>query len=129
MTIDFMDAFTVNSIEEAAIYSLNAHESAGINRRRCHWFGKPGYSDPRYQQRHPFARVFRSGISTDNYNLTRVSISSGPNAILFGTGSAGGSIDSTIARAELHRQKGSAGLQVDSNGSLRAEFDLQHSPH
>lgn len=123
MTMDFMDAFTVNSIEEAAIYSLNAESpqettGGGISGQGTETIRIRGISGGTRSR-----EFFRSGISTDNYNLTRVSISSGPNAILFGTGSAAGSIDSTIARAEMHRQGGDAEVQVDSNGSFRGQFD------
>ncbi len=123
MTMDFMDAFTVNSIEEAAIYSLNAESPqestgdgiSGLGNETIRIRGISGGTRSR--------EFFRSNISTDNYNLTRVSISSGPNAILFGTGSAAGSIDSTIARAQFHERKGHAAIQVDSNGTFRGEFD------
>ncbi|GAB5561757.1 MAG: hypothetical protein SynsKO_34040 [Synoicihabitans sp.] len=123
MTMDFMDAFTVNSIEEAAIYAMNAESpqettGGGISGQGTENIRIRGISSGTRSR-----EFFRSGISTDNYNLTRVSISSGPNAILFGTGSAAGSIDSTIARAELHEEKGDVEVQVDSNGTFRGEFD------
>jgi outer membrane receptor protein involved in Fe transport len=39
----------------------------------------------------------------DTYNLERAELSSGPNAILFGTGAAGGLLNMSIKRPNLRR--------------------------
>jgi len=56
------------------------------------------------------------GVTTffGNYNLDRVTISSGPNSILFGTGSPAGALDVTLARPLLKEDIAKVRLQVDS---------------
>ncbi|MDQ8201184.1 hypothetical protein QEH56_23665 [Pelagicoccus enzymogenes] len=123
MTMDFMDAFDVNSIDEAAIYSVNMEspqEGTGN--------GISGFADDTLRIRGISGgtrsrEFFATGVPTDNYNLTRVDIASGPNAILFGTGSASGSINSTLSRATVGERFGDMELQVDSWGGVRFEID------
>ena len=47
-----------------------------------------------------------SAVPTDLYNVERADISSGPNSILFGLGSAGGLVFLTGKRANLNRTRG-----------------------
>ena len=59
---------------------------------------------------------------TDNFNLDRATVASGPNAILFGLGSPAGILDATPARAQMRNRYGLE-LQHDSENSRRATFD------
>lgn len=65
---------------------------------------------------------FKVQSPTDNYNLDRATVASGPNAILFGLGSPAGILDATPARALLRPRYGFE-LQYDSENSKRGSFD------
>jgi len=67
---------------------------------------------------------------TDNFDLERVEVINGPQALLYGGGGAGGVINVTSKQARFARKgllesvKGEALYRVDQYGSKRAEFDL-----
>jgi iron complex outermembrane recepter protein len=125
LTRDFMADLAVNSIEQAAIYTANAENhndyvtytagaaleatGSGI---RVRGIGGGTNSRNFFQVRNP----------SDNFNLDRATIASGPNAILFGLGSPAGIIDATPARAQMKNRYGFT-LQFDSENSKRATFD------
>ncbi len=65
---------------------------------------------------------FQAFAPTDNYNIERATVASGPNAILFGLGSPSGILDATPARAQMRNRYGFE-LQYSSEDSKRASFD------
>lgn len=67
---------------------------------------------------------FLTQVLQDAYNLERVSVSSGPNAILFGNGSPGGIVDASFKRAQLQRPKYEVSFRNDNYGSFRTALDL-----
>ncbi|MEM9158176.1 MAG: hypothetical protein AAGB46_03930 [Verrucomicrobiota bacterium] len=126
MTLEFMDDFGMDSIEEAAIYSLNVENQDEYTPD----FGGAKQTNDNSQMRIRGLSAgtrsrdfFATYASQDNYNLSRVSISSGPNAILFGTGSPAGAINSTLRRA-LFRDSGEFEIKFDTFGSKRFEFNV-----
>lgn len=66
---------------------------------------------------------FLSVIPTDRFNTDRVEINRGANAILFGLGSPSGIANTGLAQAQF-RNAGRALVQLDSEGSLREELDI-----
>lgn len=67
---------------------------------------------------------FSTTVPIDTYNTERLSISSGPNAILFGTGVPGGIVDSTYIRANLQRIRAKGDYRIDNYGSHRTTLDV-----
>lgn len=67
---------------------------------------------------------------TDNFDLERIEVINGPQALLYGGGGAGGVINVTSKQARFARQrlresvKGEAMFRVDQLGSKRAELDV-----
>ncbi|MEN9632070.1 MAG: hypothetical protein RL077_474 [Verrucomicrobiota bacterium] len=62
---------------------------------------------------------------TDNFDLERVEVINGPQAMLYGGGGAGGVINVNSKAARFNtRLKGSALFRVDQFGSKRGEVDL-----
>ncbi|NDV61020.1 hypothetical protein G0Q06_01000 [Puniceicoccales bacterium CK1056] len=122
LTMEFMDDFGVNSIEEASIYSLNAENSEeylATDDGRQSLSGSlriRGISNATRGR-----EFFAAYMKPDNYNLERVTLSSGPNAILFGTGSPGGVVNTTIARARFD-DSFQFKVQFDSWNSKRYQF-------
>jgi outer membrane receptor protein involved in Fe transport len=66
---------------------------------------------------------FVSGIPLDSYNVERVEISRGPNAMLFGLGSPSGIINSSLIAARTNRTRTELELRTDQYGSFRSSLD------
>jgi hypothetical protein len=60
------------------------------------------------------------------YNSDRATFSKGPNAILFGLGSPGGSLDYTTKTPMLHKNLRETTVSFDSEGTQRGNFDINH---
>ena len=67
--------------------------------------------------------LYLTNIPWDGYNIEAVDIQRGPNAILFGQGSAGGVINTRTKQAS-YRNSGEVSVRVDQYGSLRGSFDI-----
>lgn len=63
-------------------------------------------------------------VPIDRYNTENMTFLKGPNAILFGIGSPGGSIGSNYKRPNLSRDRYSLSYTTDSYNSQRVEFDV-----
>ncbi len=66
---------------------------------------------------------FITDIPWDSYNVDRIDIQRGPNAILFGLGSPAGIVNATTRNAEF-RDKHEVQFRVGSYGSTRSAIDL-----
>jgi hypothetical protein len=67
--------------------------------------------------------LYLTNIPWDGYNIEAVDIQRGPNAILFGQGSAGGVINTRTKQA-TYRNSGEVSVRVDQFGSLRGSVDV-----
>ncbi|MEY2880340.1 MAG: hypothetical protein RLZZ15_2720, partial [Verrucomicrobiota bacterium] len=128
LTMDFMRDLGVNSFEQALIYSTNIEGPAEIVDGDGTGFG---VFQPRNNTRvrgltgATLSRnFFEAGMPTDNYNLDRVTIARGPNAILFGLGSPSGIVDVSLQRANLRRRSAATELQYNSEDSRRASLNF-----
>jgi iron complex outermembrane recepter protein len=66
---------------------------------------------------------FTALVPPDTYNLERLEESRGPNAILFGTGGAGGILNQSTKRAILSRTQTTATGMIGNDHLLRGELD------
>jgi len=71
--------------------------------------------------------LFLTDIPFDSYNTDRVTVSRGPNSLLFGIGSPGGVIENSTKQALHGRDFGEAQIRVDNYGSLRTSLDYNKS--
>ena len=127
LTKDFMDEFALNSIGEAAIYTTNV-EGRGDNLELGVGQGfSTGFPPPtriRGLGSGTLSRdFFGMQMASDNYNIERVTIASGPNNLLFGTGSPAGVIDTSLKRP-VFRNFVRVETQFDTNDSQRYAVDL-----
>jgi outer membrane receptor protein involved in Fe transport len=126
-TMEFMEDYAINSLEESLIYSLNVanaedrisgngdgfgNQAAGVAQQIR---GVGGGTTSR--------NFFRAFTNSENYNISRITIASGPQSILFGTGQPAGVLDVTLNRAETSEDFGELRFQVDSFDGHRAVFD------
>lgn len=64
-----------------------------------------------------------TGFRPESYTTQRIDNSSGPNAILFGIGGAGGIVNVTTKRANLNRDRSSIQFRVDEHDTFNVRFD------
>ncbi|MCX6941674.1 MAG: hypothetical protein NTX09_13215 [Verrucomicrobia bacterium] len=67
---------------------------------------------------------FVTDIPFDSYNTSRVTISRGPNSLLFGIGNPAGIIEASTSRPLLNRNRTEIGTRFGSENSYRATLDL-----
>ena len=65
----------------------------------------------------------QTSYNFDSYNIERIEINRGANAILFGLASPSGIINAVTRQANLRQNQGSVDLRVDNYGSWRASLD------
>ena len=124
-TMEFMEDYGINSMEESLIYSLNVANAED----RVTTPGGFGRSPNNFQQIRGVGagtrsrNFFRTDTPSENYNISRLTIASGPQSILFGTGSPAGVLDVTLRRAETSENFGQVSFQTDSNGGHRVALD------
>ena len=70
---------------------------------------------------------YLTDIPFDSYNTERVTVSRGPNSLLFGIGSPGGVINNATKQALQDTSITEASVRFDNYGSLRGEFDVNRS--
>ncbi|MSU50293.1 MAG: hypothetical protein EXS37_14605 [Opitutus sp.] len=63
------------------------------------------------------------GTMMEGLNIGRVEIIRGPQALIYGPGTAGGVLNIVTKRASFGSNKGALDLRTDNNGSLRTTFD------
>lgn len=66
---------------------------------------------------------FVSNLPMDAFNVDRVEVSRGPNAMLFGLGSPAGIINSSLISARFNRNRTEIELRTDQYGSFRTVLD------
>jgi len=66
---------------------------------------------------------FLTDIPFDTYNTGNVTVSRGPNSLLFGIGEAGGVLDSALKQATSTKNFGEASVTLGERGSHREVFD------
>lgn len=131
MTAEYLSDLGITSLEDSLKYSLSIDNQSD-------WY-EPGGSDT--LGGNPFnpsagnrARglsrastsvgYFETSTAIDSYNTERYTFVGGPNAVNFGNGLAGGSVDASFKRARTNSNKYSVSLQVDSEEGYRGTLDV-----
>lgn len=129
-TPEFLSDIGANSVTEMLEYATNVEPdfedaNGGFNNPDA---SDASHSTPTFRIRGMAAVVTADLIETatvqDNYNIERVELSSGPNSVLFGLGSAGGIVALSTKRANLQRDRGMLRTQFGSWRRERYELDL-----
>ena len=125
LTKEFMQDLGLTSLNQALIYTANVENASDyVPATAGDQVSNPGYGGRvRGIGSGTLTRNFFKVLNpTDNFNLDRVTVASGPNAILFGLGSPAGILDSSPARSLMRNRYGFE-LQYDSENSKRGTFD------
>jgi iron complex outermembrane recepter protein len=134
MTAEFMEDLGVNTFEEALIYTPsvdltnadNTDQNRASGTQMRYGTGQSysirGFNTNAGNQSvsHDF---FDGADSPDNYNLERVTLSLGPNALLIGVGNPQGVAITSTKRAQFSGNATSIRLQADRYSSFRASID------
>ena len=134
LTPEFLRDLGVNSFDQALLYtpSVDATEGDNTDANRAGGTQMRFGTGQSYSIRGFNTNAGNQSIShdfftalepTDNYNLERITLSLGPNALLIGVGNPQGTAVTTTKRAQLLRRKTEVQTQADTNGSMRLAID------
>jgi outer membrane receptor protein involved in Fe transport len=129
-TPEFLSDIAANNLEEMLGYATNVERDLED--------ANAGFNDPNGRQAGGGEFSFRvrgmpggtsvdftdSSIPVDLYNVERAEMTSGPNAVLFGLGSSGGTLALTAKRAGLNRDRNTLKAQFGSWQHQRYETDF-----
>ncbi len=130
LTKDFLDDIGATTLEEALVFSTNfAVDNGDFDSQGVINTIYPGAQiNVNFRTRGLSGTMARNYLQTDSrpgfYTVERIDNSSGPNAILFGLGSAGGVVNVTTKRGRLNRDTFGGDFTVDSYNSRRATLDV-----
>jgi hypothetical protein len=140
ITKDFMNDIGAKDLEGLLVYTLGTEvNGVGGNFSDAGTIDNPNGAETDYDAAFasatPSTRVrgltsadlsrdfFVSRLPVDAYNIERMEISRGPNAMLFGLGSPSGIINSSLISARLNRNRSEVELRTDQYGSFRTVID------
>ncbi len=131
-TPEFMADLGATAIEDLLDYGLNTQVDLGAGdfnhqgdqNSVADNLGSQKYFRVRGQDSSVAMEYFGQAGPLDTYNLERVELSSGPNAILFGTGAAGGLLNMSIKRPNFRRSSLDNKLVLGSFAERRVTTDL-----
>ena len=130
LTREFLDDIAATSPQDAMLYSLNVEnldefsDPAGSNFNRGINFNNfsgrvRGVSDAGRMR-----DFFETNLQGDTYNLEQITVSSGPNAVIYGLGGTGGIINTSFKRALVGNDAYTMEVRGDSEGSIRSTLDV-----
>ena len=128
-TREFLDDIGATSVEDLLLYDVNSVPDLGDAGFDGNGNQQGSISDGfSYRSRGLGGSVATDGFRTvgfgDNYNVERIGASRGPNAILFGTGSSGGTLNMRTKRATTAVDINDFEFKVGTNDLYRGVFDF-----
>ncbi len=125
LTRDFIEALQITSLTMAQQWTTGFNEIEDDGRQNQFGDGERGRRTFRgvssNQQQIEF---FPAYYDYDSYNLERFDFARGPNSILFGSGSMGGTANGLFKRANTAKATGEISLALSSWDSFRSTIDL-----
>ncbi len=128
LTADLLDdlgAWNVNDALEAVanVTTYQGNIDGNDPDNNAQWFGTYYYSRGFVSNTQLVDFFPRLMMPIDRFSTESLTFSRGPNAILVGIGSPGGSVGATSKRPRFDRHRTSVTFGTDSFGTLRGEFD------
>lgn len=130
LTLEFLDDIGATSMKDVILFSNNSVPDYGD--AATNFNGNPMIGNAETQLRirglaASYGRnYFTWDTSSDFYNVERIDQSRGPNAILFGFGSAGGIVNTTTKQASVVDIDTVVSLTAGSWNRLRGTIDTNH---
>lgn len=129
-TEEFLKDLGATGLAQVLEYGVNANADFNAVSTAPSFFYMDGglLNDVRVNNRGLFASktvdFLETTLPTDTYNTGRFEVSSGPNSVLFGFGSAGGIVNASTRLADLRRNSVSLTGVGGSWGAYRGEVDI-----
>src|SRR5690606_10955798 len=125
ITAEFMEDMGAYTLEDAALWAanldvVNEHETAAEEQRVNYRGMQLGGREVPQSSRNFFSWF----TPTDTYNIERIDLSKGSNALMCGDAPPGGRATSYTKRARLGNNFGKATARIDSEGSHRVQVDV-----
>jgi len=131
-TKDLLDDLSATSIEDILRYDVNADMTHGGddpvgNGNQDNMFGDQGISfSVRGLPGTSSVDGFQNAGQPNTYNIQRVGSTRGPNAILFGTGSAGGNLNFRTRTALVNRDLTTLDFKIGTESTRRGALDANY---
>jgi len=127
-TREFLDSLNISDLNEALNWTVSATTTPDDGGGQL--FGGTGSSTIRGVGANQSARnFFAGGANPSTYNLERMDYARGPNSMLFGTGTIGGTSNAVVKSARLGRNATEVRAEYGSWNSIRATLDTNVSRH
>jgi len=123
MTKEFLDDIGANDVMDAVQYALGFDDDQpGANDNLSQFSGQRVVARGVGRDGTVTRDFFPWSLSSDKFSTERLSLSRGPNSILYGMGNAGGIINAMSKRANF-KTRSQLNLKTDKEGSWRAHID------
>ncbi|MDI1248440.1 MAG: TonB-dependent receptor plug domain-containing protein [Lacunisphaera sp.] len=137
VTKDFMNDIAANNLEDLLTYTAGTEVEGLSGNFSGSGFNSGGFQEFNGASRRPQGETRVRGLGAadqtrdyfltdtpmDGYNIDRVEVNRGPNAILFGLGRPGGIVNSGMIKALTNKTKTKVEAQFDQEASRRLVFD------
>ena len=125
LTAEFLEDVGATRTEDFLRYSVSSDYDLGLdsNGNNNQWYDAPakirGFGGATVTRDY-----FSWALSSDIFNVERVDVNRGPNAVLYGIGAPGGVLNTSSKTALLNSRKRSASLTFGSWSKKRSELDI-----
>ncbi len=129
VTAEFLEAFNLTDVAEATQWSVNSTviDADGTNRAFGTSVANGGLRTRGVSTGVPTRNFFPYLTTADSYNLDRVDYGRGPNAVLYGAGGVGGTVNSVTKQADPSKSFQNARLQIGSYNRYRFTGDVNQA--
>lgn len=125
LTSEFLEDIGAVRTEDFLRYSVSSDYDVGLdpNGNNNQWYDAPakirGFGGATVTRDY-----FSWSLSSDIFNVERVDVNRGPNAVLYGIGAPGGVLNTSSKTAQINGRRQSASVAIGSWGKKRAELDV-----
>ncbi|MEO6246929.1 MAG: TonB-dependent receptor plug domain-containing protein, partial [Opitutaceae bacterium] len=129
VTAEFLEAFNLTDVAEATQWSVNSTvvDADGTNRAFGTSVANGGLRTRGVSTGLPTRNFFPYLTTADSYNLDRVDYGRGPNAVLYGAGGVGGTVNSVTKQADPTKTFQNARIQIGSYNRYRFTGDVNQA--
>jgi outer membrane receptor protein involved in Fe transport len=124
LTREFIEALNITSLEQAIDWTVNTNSSNDNGSVELGLVSNLVTTSRGVRAGTPQRNFFPFYVNFDSYNLERFDFTRGPNSILFGNGTLGGSANAVTKQARLDRALREASTLVGSWSNYRATVDV-----
>ena len=123
LTRDFIDALELTDLTQLTKWSTNAYDVPEGDSVGFAIGDRLKLSSRGVGSNNPQRNFFPVNFNFDSYNIERLDLARGPNAVLFGTSGVGGTTNSVTKRARTERAETEVRLSYGSWANTRATLD------